>query len=108
MSAYLIVHRRDISDSEKLQEYANGVQATIRKFGGEVVVRADNFDVLEGNWTPGRKNVDSRPERITVVRFPDMQALKSWYASDEYAGFKEIRQDSSSSDIVAAVGRDAS
>ena len=104
MSAYLIVHRRDISDSEKLKEYAEGVEETIAAFGGEVVVRSDAFDVLEGNWMPGKKHVDARPERVTVIRFPDMEMLRSWYNSDAYAGFKEIRKNSSSSDIVAVEG----
>ena len=104
MSAYFIVHRRNISDSDTLEDYSDGAEATIREFGGEVIVRSDNFDVLEGDWTPGKKGVDSRPERITVVRFPDMEALKKWYASDEYAEFKDIRQSSSSSDIVAVTG----
>lgn len=101
MAAFLIVHRRNIKDSETLKEYAKGVDSTIKAFGGEVVVRSDNFDVLEGPWTPGKKDVDSRPERITVVKFPDMAALKSWYDSDEYAEFKAIRQSSADSDVVA-------
>ena len=108
MSAYFIVHRRDISDSEKLKGYSDGIDETIREFGGEVVVRDDDFDVLEGDWMPGKKNVDSRPERITVVKFPDMDALKSWYGSDEYAKLKKIRRTSSASDIVAVQGRDGS
>lgn len=106
MSAYFIVHRREISDSESLKDYSDGIDETIREFGGEIVVRDDSFDVLEGDWMPGRKNVDSRPERITVLRFPDMDRLKSWYQSDEYAGLKDIRRSSSSSDIVAVHGRD--
>lgn len=104
MSAYLIVHRRNISDSETLKEYSKGVEETIKSHGGEVIVRSDNFEVLEGNWTPGMKDVDSRPERITVVRFPDMMALKSWYDSGAYAEFKKIRVSSSDSDIVATEG----
>lgn len=105
MSAYLIVHRRYISDSDELKKYSDGVDETIREFGGEVVVRSDNFDVLEGDWMPGRKNVDSRPERVTIVRFPDMDSLKSWYESDDYATLKEIRQQSSSADVVAVEGQ---
>ncbi|MEX2454111.1 MAG: DUF1330 domain-containing protein [Rhodospirillaceae bacterium] len=106
MAAFLIVHRRDITDSDKLKRYAQGVEGTIDAFGGEVVVRSDNFDVLEGNWRPGKKDLDARPERITVVKFPDMAALQSWYESDAYAEFKAIRQSSSNSDVVAVQGDD--
>lgn len=106
VAAYLIVHRRDINDSETLKGYATGVVETIKKFGGNVIVRSDGFDVLEGNWTPGKKMVDTRPERVTVVQFPDMEALMTWYRSDDYADLKKIRQKSSSSDIVAVDGTD--
>lgn len=105
MAAYLIVHRRAITDSERLKEYANGVQATIERFGGKVVIRADSFEVLEGDWHPGRKGDDAHPERITVIEFPDMNALKAWYNSDDYARLKAIRQASAISDVVAVEGK---
>lgn len=104
MSAYFIVHRRKITDSDRLKEYSDGIDETIREFGGEVIVREDSFEVLEGDWSPGRKHEDSRPERITIIRFPDLDALKSWYDSADYAALKEIRQNSSLSDIVAVAG----
>ncbi len=104
MPAYLIVHRREITDPEALKAYGEGVGATIAKFGGKVLVRADAFDVLEGDWQPGRKAVDSKPERIVVVEFPDMAALKAWYSSEDYAGLRAIRQTSSLSDLVAVEG----
>jgi uncharacterized protein (DUF1330 family) len=104
MAAYAIVHRRSISDSEALKKYREGVEATISKFGGRVLVRADTFEVLEGNWHPGRKADDDYPERLVVIEFPDMAALKAWYNSDDYAELREIRQHSSSSDFVAVQG----
>ena len=61
MAAYLIVHRRDINDSKALKAYADGVQKTIEDHAGEVIVRADRFEVLEGNWSPGEKQVDDHP-----------------------------------------------
>ena len=105
MAAFLIVHRREITDPEKLKDYRKGVNSTIAKFGGKVVVRADGFEVLEGDWHPGRKRDDSMPERITVVEFPDIKALKAWYSSEDYAGLKSIRQASSKSDVVAVEGQ---
>lgn len=106
MAAYLIVHRRDITDPETLKRYREGVGETIERFGGKVAVRADGFEVLEGDWNPGQKHDDTHPERITVIQFPDMAALKAWYDSDDYAGLKAIRQGSSTSDVVAVEGGD--
>lgn len=104
MPAYLIVHRREITDAEALKAYGEDVGPTITKFGGKILVRSDAFDVLEGDWQSGQKAVDSKPQRIVVVEFPDMAALKAWYDSDEYASLKAIRQNSSSSDFVAVEG----
>ena len=104
MSAYFIAHRRKITDPETLKDYNAGVDRTIRAFGGEVIVREDSFDVLEGEWEPGRNREDSRPERITIIRFPDRDALKAWYESEDYGRLKKIRLSSSSSDAVAVEG----
>lgn len=104
MSAYFIVHRREITDSARLKSYRDGVDRTIERFGGKVVVRADGFEVLEGKWEPGRNRDDGHPERITVIEFPNMAALKDWYESPEYSALKTIRQSSSRSDVAAVEG----
>ena len=104
MSAYFIMHRREITDPERLKAYRNGVDATIARFGGKPVVRADCYEVLEGNWHPGANRDDSLPERVTVIQFPDMNSLKAWYSSDEYARLRDIRQASAVTDAVAVEG----
>jgi uncharacterized protein (DUF1330 family) len=103
MPAYLIVHRRKITDPENLKQYDN-VEDTIGKFGGKVLIRSDEFLVLEGRWHSGSQSDDSRPERITVIEFPDMAQLRHWYDSQDYAKLKEIRKENSASDIVAVEG----
>ncbi|MFN4281545.1 MAG: DUF1330 domain-containing protein [Alphaproteobacteria bacterium] len=101
MPAYLIVHRREITDPQALKRYSDGIDAVIAKFGGKVAARSDSFRVLEGGWHPGRPNDDSKPERLTVLEFPDMAKLQDWYDSADYAELKAIRQAASRSDIVA-------
>jgi uncharacterized protein (DUF1330 family) len=104
MSAYFIMHRREITDPERLKDYRKGVDATIERYGGKAVVRADSFEVLEGDWHAGRTRDDSLPERVTILEFPDMGALKAWYGSDEYAQLKHIREESAVTDAVAVDG----
>jgi len=104
MAAYLIAHRRDITDSETLKKYRDGIEETLNKFGGEVLSREDGFEVLEGSWHPGEKGDDEHPERVTVIRFPDMAALKGWYDSEDYAPLKAIRKKSAKTDVVAVEG----
>ncbi|MGH7091361.1 MAG: DUF1330 domain-containing protein [Stellaceae bacterium] len=101
MAAYFIAHRREIKDSKTLKSY-DGVDQTLQPYGGKVLVRADEFAVLEGDWHPGvRKGVDTEPGRITVIAFPDMASLRRWYDGPEYAGLKRVRLDSASADAVA-------
>lgn len=106
MAAYLIVHRREIIDPQGLKRYSDGIDAVIAKFGGKVVARADSFMVLEGNWHSGRPRDDSKPERLTIIEFPNMDKLQDWYESGDYAELKAIRQKSSRSDIVAVESGD--
>lgn len=107
MAAYLIVHRREIKNGEHLKKYAEGVDETIARYDGKVVVRTDRFDILEGHWHPGRKGDDRLPERLTVIEFPDMDRLKAWYASGEYAPLKRIRQESAACEVAAVEGKPA-
>jgi uncharacterized protein (DUF1330 family) len=101
MTALLIMHRHEITDPGKLKEYRKGVGETIARHGGKVLARQDGFEVLEGDWHPGQRGDDSEPERVTVIQFPDMKTLRSWYDSDEYEPFKKIRTESSTADVIA-------
>ena len=105
MSAYFIVHRRDIRNTERLKEYADGVGRTIDRYNGKVVVRSDSFRALEGEWHPGERGNDEHPERITVIEFPDMETLEAWYESDDYAPFRKIRTEAAECDAAAVEGR---
>ncbi len=103
MSAYFIAHRRRITNPEALKRYQH-VDATLAKFGGVVLVREEDYQVLEGAWHPGQRRDDSRPERITVIKFPDRAKLEQWYNSPEYAPLKDIRTNSAEFDAIAADG----
>lgn len=104
MTAFFIAHRRQITDPARLKQYRDGIDATIARFGGRVVVRADGYEVLEGDWHSGRDRDDSHPERLTVIAFPDMKSLKNWYDSADYAPLKTLRQDSAVHDVAAVEG----
>jgi uncharacterized protein (DUF1330 family) len=104
MTAFLIMHRQEITDPAKLRDYRKGVGATIAQHGGKVLARQDGFEVLEGDWQSGARGDDSEPERVTVIEFPDMAALKGWYDSEDYEPFKKIRTASAISDVIAVDG----
>lgn len=58
-------------------------------------MRGGASEVLEG---------DRQPNRLIVLEFPDMDALRRWYRSDEYQALLRIRQSAARSTIVAVEG----
>ena len=64
-----------LTDPALLAAYREKVPALVERHGGRYIVRTDRIETVEGDW---------RPERFTVVGFPDMAALRAWYFSDDY------------------------
>jgi uncharacterized protein (DUF1330 family) len=94
MSAYVIA-RISITDPAGFEQYKQMVPPTIERFGGRYVVRTDQFEVLEGR---------EPRERLVVIEFPSMQALRDWYQSEEYAPSMAQRQASAEADILIVEG----
>lgn len=93
MAAYVISLIR-VTDPEGYPRYAKQVPATLEKYGGTVLVRGGESEVLEGNPNP----------RAVVVRFDSAQSARRWYDSEEYAGPKALRQSMADSDIILVEG----
>jgi uncharacterized protein (DUF1330 family) len=85
MPAYLTGHIK-IRDVQKWHEYLAQVDATVTAYGGEILLRGLQVDVLANP-----ASFDENFERLVVLRFNDMAALHRWYASREYARLKHIR-----------------
>jgi uncharacterized protein (DUF1330 family) len=94
MAAYIIV-QVGVRDKEKFETYRHQVPATLKKFGGEFIVRGGALEVLEGAW--------AHP-RCVVIRFPDMKSAKTWHASPEYAGPKALREASADANMIVVDG----
>ena len=95
MAAYFIYARTEITDEAKSREYSRQAVPQIQQFGGQVLAARGAVEVLEGEW---------QPQSVTVLRFDDMEALKTWYESPEYAPLKQMRLDSNIGDIIAIEG----
>ena len=94
MNAYMIVDV-DVRDPAVYEEYKTKVPALIRKHGGEYLVRGGNFVVLEGDW---------EPNRLVILRFPDIASAQAFLIDPEYQPLKALRQRVSTVDIVAVEG----
>jgi uncharacterized protein (DUF1330 family) len=63
-------------------DYIAKVRPIVERYGGEYLVRSENIRHVAGEWTP---------DRVIVIRFPDMQTLQNCFASPEYKEIEELR-----------------
>jgi uncharacterized protein (DUF1330 family) len=79
--AYLIVES-SITDPEAFQRYMAAAPEVVKAFGGEYLVRGGRLEVLEGDWTP---------PRLTVLRYPSIEAARTMYHSPAYVAARALR-----------------
>ena len=94
MSAYVIVDIR-IHDAETYEGYKKLTPVSIAAYDGKFIVRGGKTETLEGDW---------QPERIVIIEFPSVERAKQWWASEEYAPAKKIRQATASTRMILIEG----
>lgn len=94
MTAYLIADIQ-VTDPASYDQYRPLAAASVARFGGRFVVRGGKIDLLEGA---------PEPERIVVIEFPDADAARRWYRSDEYQKALKIRQSASRGRVFLVEG----
>ncbi|MBH5337487.1 DUF1330 domain-containing protein [Streptomyces pactum] len=82
MPAYVIVDA-DVLDEATALEYHAVAEPSIRHHGGRYLVAGPTPEAVEGTW---------ESSRVTVIEFPDMEAIRRWYDSPEYTRAREIRR----------------
>lgn len=82
MAAYCIF-QVTVNDPTRYAEYAKHTPRIINKFGGKMIVRGGDMEVLEGQ---------AQGQRVVVIEFPDRAAVKAFYSSPEYQTILKIRQ----------------
>jgi uncharacterized protein (DUF1330 family) len=95
MPAYVIASVTAARDQDKLIEYRNRNTDVVAKHGGRFIVRGGRHEILEGDYAP---------VRVVVIEFPDMDAARGWYESDDYAPLRELRRSASDTDILVVEG----
>lgn len=66
MAAYWIGEHA-VTDPAKFESYLAKAIPIIERFGGRYLTRVGAHEVLDGNW---------RPNRVVVIEFPDMAAIR--------------------------------
>ena len=84
-SAYLVVTSIPNPDKqEQLQKYASQVMPLLIKGGGEPVARYSVNEQLGG---------EGGPKAIGVIKFPNAQAIKDVFATDEFKALADLRDE---------------
>jgi uncharacterized protein (DUF1330 family) len=94
MYAYILT-QVDVLDPDAYAEYRRLVPASLKAFGGEFIVRGGQQEALEGS---------ERSKRTVILRFPNMDAARSWHGSDAYADAKKVRQAVSEGTVLLVEG----
>jgi len=92
--AYVIVET-DIHDPEQYERYKQASPSAVEAGGGRFIARGGEVAVLEGDW---------QPKRLVLLEFPDLEAAKRFYESDEYQAAKRLREGAAALKMVAFEG----
>jgi uncharacterized protein (DUF1330 family) len=94
MPAYFIVDN-EVTDPAGFEEYRKQVTGTLEKYGGKILVRGGQMQMLEGDW---------KPKRIVVTEFPSIEQARRWYDSEEYRALKALRLRTARGSVVLVEG----
>ena len=86
MPAGYVIAQLKVTNSENYKEYVEKVTPLVKKFGGEFLVRAGEFQIFDG---------ETNFPRIIILKFPTYEKALEWYNSEEYKPIKQIRLDNS-------------
>lgn len=94
MPAYIIVDIT-IHNAQNYEGYKKLTPASIAAYDGKFIVRGGEAQILEGTWQPGR---------VVILEFPTVEKAKQWWASEEYARAKAMRQASAETQMILVEG----
>jgi uncharacterized protein (DUF1330 family) len=95
MPAYVIADVRDAWNADDLLEYRRRNTDAVAGHGGRFLVRGGEAEVLEGAWDT---------VRMVVMEFPDTDAARAWWTSEEYEAIKPLRRGASETNIILVEG----
>ena len=88
-----------ITDPATYEAHVPRALATIARFGGRVIAGGGKIDLLEG---------DPIPERIFIIEFPNADAARRWYQSEDYQEALKVRLSASLGRVFRIEGNEIS
>ena len=80
MKGYVVCVYKNITNEEKLKEYAVKARAAVESFDGKFLIRGGKTSLKEGENSP----------RTVVIEFPSYDEANLFYQSKEYQEAHEI------------------
>jgi len=88
-----------VTDPAAFHTHVPRALATIARFGGRIIAGGGKIDLLEGG---------PMPERIFIIAFPNAEAARRWYRSDDYEAALKIRLSASHGRVFLIEGTEIS
>lgn len=95
MPAYMLFDNLEVRDPRKLEQYKTLAAPVVARFGGRYVVLGGPAERREGSWAP------TFP---VMIEFPDADAARRWYDSEEYRPIRALRLEAVRSSAVLLEG----
>jgi len=95
MAKGYMIGQIDVHDPEAYAKYTAQTPGTVAKFGGKFIVRAGQWESLEGA-EPG--------PRVVMIEFPSYEKARDWYNSVEYQAIVGLRQAASTGSAFIVEG----
>ena len=80
MKGYVVCVYKNISNEEKLKEYALKAKVAVEKFKGKILIRGGRATSNEGEKSP----------RTVVIEFPSYGEANNFYRSEDYQNAHSI------------------
>lgn len=101
-SAAYLIYRADVRDLEAYKHnYMDVTTALIKQFGGRWLARGGKITTLEGSDTA---NQDLILQRMVLIEFPNMDAAKAFFHSEEYQEARQQRLSIATAELTVLEG----
>jgi uncharacterized protein (DUF1330 family) len=80
------------------RDYVANVTPMVERYGGRYLARTTSFEKLEGEREPAQV--------LLIIEWPDADAVRRFYESDEYRPYRESRLAGSLGEFVLVAGED--
>ena len=93
MPAYWIARSR-INDPVAYKRYTDRIPGILAKFGGKVLARGGNYQIMEG---------PEKFHRFVVIEFPDLETGVACFTSEEYDAAARHRRENGAGEVETVI-----